>query len=67
MTEIILLSYEVRKSCTFHKMSRHLQISKFAESMYHLGISTKQRRKFITFLPDTSVRRILRFFPDRGA
>jgi len=43
MTEIIHLLYEVRKSCTFHKMSRHPQISEFAESMYDLGIITTQR------------------------
>ncbi len=48
--------YEVRKSRTFYKMSSHQQISKFAESMYHLGISTTQRRKLYTFLQDKSIR-----------
>ena len=63
MTELIHLSYEVRKSCTFHKMSSHLQISKFTESKYHLGFSTTQRRKLFTFLPHKSVRQIVRFSP----
>jgi hypothetical protein len=38
------------------------EISKLGEIIYHLGISTNQRRKLLTFLPDMSSHQKLHIF-----
>ncbi len=38
------------------------KISKLAEIIHNLGISTHQSRKLLTFLPDTSTHRMFTFF-----
>ena len=46
----------------YHSVTRQpagcAHISDLAEIIYYLGISKAQRRKFVTFPPDASVRRI---------
>jgi len=47
----------------YHSVTRQpagcAHISNLAEIIYYLGISKAQHRKFFTFPPDVSVRRIL--------